>query len=89
MFGSDDEIATQVPTQAQTIVEGSGVVLLSEYRPAPDVDYLQIMPKGCFQVYRRENRSWMVPNGNLIDVVIIYGNNIYLTSFCISWIAFF
>ncbi|KAI3748457.1 hypothetical protein L6452_11531 [Arctium lappa] len=41
MFGSDDEIATQVPTQAQTIMEGSGAVLLSEYKPAPDVDYLQ------------------------------------------------
>lgn len=42
MFGSDDEFATQVPTQAQTIVEGSGAVLLSEYKPAPDVDYLQV-----------------------------------------------
>lgn len=42
MFGSDDEIATQVPTQAQTIVEGSGAVLTSEYKPAPDVDYLQV-----------------------------------------------
>lgn len=41
MFGSDDEVLTQIPTQAQSVVEGSGAVLLSEYKPAPDVDYLQ------------------------------------------------
>lgn len=42
MFGSDDEFGSQLPTQAQTIVEGSGAVLVSEYKPAPDVDYLQV-----------------------------------------------
>jgi len=42
MFGSDDEFGTQIPSQAQTIVEGSGSVLVSEYKPAPDVDYLQV-----------------------------------------------
>ncbi|KAL8204551.1 hypothetical protein R6Q57_010174 [Mikania cordata] len=42
LFGeSDDEFGTQVPTQAQTVVEGSGAVLVSEYKPSPDVDYLQ------------------------------------------------
>ncbi|KAK9068767.1 hypothetical protein SSX86_012883 [Deinandra increscens subsp. villosa] len=41
VLGSDDEFGTQVPTQAQTIVEGSGAVLVSEYKPSPDVDYLQ------------------------------------------------
>ncbi|KAH6809315.1 hypothetical protein C2S51_027098 [Perilla frutescens var. frutescens] len=41
MFGSDEEVSTQIPTQAQSLVEGSGAVLVSEYRPAPDVDYLQ------------------------------------------------
>ncbi|KAA8527216.1 hypothetical protein F0562_034687 [Nyssa sinensis] len=43
MFGSDEEVATQVPTQAQSVVEGSGAVLISEYKPVPDpdVDYLQ------------------------------------------------
>ncbi|KAK1426420.1 hypothetical protein QVD17_15091 [Tagetes erecta] len=40
-LGSDDEFGTQVPTQAQSIVEGSGTVLVSEYKPSPDVDYLQ------------------------------------------------
>ncbi|XP_071938931.1 uncharacterized protein [Coffea arabica] len=41
MYGSDEEVKTQIPTQAQSIVEGSGAVLLSEYKPAPDVDYIQ------------------------------------------------
>ncbi|XP_047957885.1 uncharacterized protein LOC125203553 isoform X1 [Salvia hispanica] len=41
MLGSDEEVSTQIPTQAQSIVEGSGAVMVSEYRPAPDVDYLQ------------------------------------------------
>ncbi|XP_021982446.1 uncharacterized protein LOC110878447 isoform X2 [Helianthus annuus] len=39
--GSDDEFGAQVPTQAQTVTEGSGAVLVSEYKPSPDVDYLQ------------------------------------------------
>ena len=42
IFGSDEEIGTQVPTQAQSVVEGSGAVLVSEYKPIPDLDYLQV-----------------------------------------------
>ncbi|KAI3470281.1 hypothetical protein Pfo_026944 [Paulownia fortunei] len=41
MLGSNEEVSTQIPTQAQSLVEGSGAVLVSEYKPAPDVDYLQ------------------------------------------------
>ncbi|XP_041989462.1 uncharacterized protein LOC121740878 isoform X2 [Salvia splendens] len=41
MLGSDEEVSTQIPTQAQSLVEGSAAVMVSEYRPAPDVDYLQ------------------------------------------------
>ncbi|KAJ4721606.1 Cysteine sulfinate desulfinase/cysteine desulfurase [Melia azedarach] len=41
MFGSDEDTGTQIPTQAQSIVEGSGAVMVSEYKPVPDVDYLQ------------------------------------------------
>nr|XP_018625603.1 uncharacterized protein LOC104094138 isoform X2 [Nicotiana tomentosiformis] len=41
MFGSDDELSSQIPTQAQSVVEGSGSVLVTEYKPVPDVDYLQ------------------------------------------------
>ena len=46
MFGSDDDLATQIPTQTQSLVEGSasasGAVLLSQFKPVPDVDYLQV-----------------------------------------------
>nr|CAD1836966.1 unnamed protein product [Ananas comosus var. bracteatus] len=41
MFGPDEDNGTQVPTQAQSVVEGSGAVLVSEYKPIPDIDYLQ------------------------------------------------
>ncbi|XP_031249371.1 uncharacterized protein LOC116107202 isoform X2 [Pistacia vera] len=40
-FGSDEDGGTQIPTQAQSVVEGSGAVMVSEFKPAPDVDYLQ------------------------------------------------
>lgn len=42
MFGSDEDTGTQIPTQAQSIVEGSSTVVVSEYKPVPDVDYLQM-----------------------------------------------
>ncbi|XP_043696815.1 uncharacterized protein LOC122647492 [Telopea speciosissima] len=41
MFESDEETATQVPTQVQSLVEGSGSLLMSEIKPTTDVDYLQ------------------------------------------------
>ncbi|KAK6928944.1 hypothetical protein RJ641_005149 [Dillenia turbinata] len=42
MFGSsDDENISQIPTQAQSLVEGSTTVLVPEFKPVPDVDYLQ------------------------------------------------
>ncbi|GAY55498.1 hypothetical protein CUMW_164660 [Citrus unshiu] len=41
MFGSDEDVGTQIPTQAQSVVEGSGAVMVSEFKPVPDVDYLQ------------------------------------------------
>lgn len=41
MFGSDEVVGPKVPTQAQSIVEGSSTVLVSEYKPIPDIDYLQ------------------------------------------------
>ncbi|KAK1570875.1 hypothetical protein Q3G72_008415 [Acer saccharum] len=41
MFGSDEDAGTQIPTQIQSLVEGSGIVMVSEYKPVPDVDYLQ------------------------------------------------
>ncbi|KAL6493402.1 hypothetical protein OROGR_032464 [Orobanche gracilis] len=42
MFSSDDkEVSTQIPTQTQSEDEGSGSVLVSDYKPMPDMDYLQ------------------------------------------------
>ncbi|KAK2416705.1 hypothetical protein QL285_039082 [Trifolium repens] len=41
LYGSDEELGTQIPTQVQTITDGSGAVRVSEYKPSPDVDYLQ------------------------------------------------
>ncbi|KAJ6757754.1 hypothetical protein OIU74_026930 [Salix koriyanagi] len=41
MFGSNEDTGNQIPTQAQSIVEGSGTAVLSEFKPVPDVDYLQ------------------------------------------------
>lgn len=41
-YGSDEEVSVQIPTQAQSLVEGSGAVLVSEYKPPTDVDYLQV-----------------------------------------------
>lgn len=42
MFGFDEENTAQVPTQAQSLVEGSSTVVVSEYKPIPDLDYLQV-----------------------------------------------
>ncbi|KAK7277043.1 hypothetical protein RIF29_18192 [Crotalaria pallida] len=42
-MGLDEEndAGIQIPTQAQSVVEGSGAVLVSEFKPVPDIDYLQ------------------------------------------------
>lgn len=42
MLGPEDDAGTQIPTQAQSLVEGSGAVMVSEYKPVPEVDYLQV-----------------------------------------------
>ncbi|XP_061373054.1 uncharacterized protein LOC133315439 [Gastrolobium bilobum] len=42
IFGFDEEVGMQIPTQAQSVVEGSGSVLVSEFKPVSDVDYLQV-----------------------------------------------
>ncbi|KAJ1400422.1 hypothetical protein SESBI_29629 [Sesbania bispinosa] len=41
LFGSDEELGTQIPTQAQSVVEGSAAIRVAEFKPSPDVDYLQ------------------------------------------------
>lgn len=42
LFGSDEQRGTQIPTQAQSLVEGPGAIRVAEYKPVPDVDYLQV-----------------------------------------------
>lgn len=42
LLGSDEENGVQVPTQAQSVVEGSNTIVVSEYKPIPDIDYLQV-----------------------------------------------
>jgi hypothetical protein len=59
MFGSDEEVGTQIPTQAQSIVEGSGTLLVSEFKPVPDVDYLQV-------------RNYFVPKLFLFFILILF-----------------
>lgn len=41
MFGSDEESGMKIPTQAQSIVEGSNSVMVSEFK-SRDVDYIQV-----------------------------------------------
>lgn len=42
MYDSDGEPGPKIPTQVQSLVEGSGAVLVSENKPVPEVDYLQV-----------------------------------------------
>lgn len=32
----------QIPSQVESVAEGAGSVLVSEYKPIPDLDYLQV-----------------------------------------------
>uniref|UniRef100_A0A2P2JNI8 Cysteine sulfinate desulfinase/cysteine desulfurase and related enzymes n=2 Tax=Rhizophora mucronata TaxID=61149 RepID=A0A2P2JNI8_RHIMU len=41
IFSSNEDTDIQVPTQAQTLVEGSEAVVVSKIKTVPDVDYLQ------------------------------------------------
>ncbi|KAL5544309.1 hypothetical protein UlMin_008093 [Ulmus minor] len=40
MFGSDEEVVSQVPTQVQTLVEGSGSILVSDHSAARTIGFL-------------------------------------------------
>ncbi|KAI4323926.1 hypothetical protein L6164_023499 [Bauhinia variegata] len=57
MFGSDEDVGTQIPTEAQSIVEGSGSLLVSEFKPVPDpmitlnpLSQLQLESNLCFYI---------------------------------------
>ncbi|KAK9997711.1 hypothetical protein SO802_022397 [Lithocarpus litseifolius] len=84
-FGSDEEAGNQIPTQAQTIVEGSGAVLMSEFKPVPDVDYLQellaIQQQGPRSIGFFGTRNMGFMHQELIEILsyamVITKNHIY------------
>jgi len=41
MFGPDDD-GLKIPTQTETLVKGTAMVAEPEYKPIPDLDYLQV-----------------------------------------------
>lgn len=41
MFGPDDDDGSKIPTQVETLVRGTAIVDAPEYKPLPDLDYLQ------------------------------------------------
>ncbi|KAM0925065.1 hypothetical protein ACQ4PT_004439 [Festuca glaucescens] len=41
MFGPDDDDGPKIPTQVETLVRGTATVDSPEYKPLPDLDYLQ------------------------------------------------
>ncbi|XP_050368140.1 uncharacterized protein LOC126786373 [Argentina anserina] len=85
MFGSDEDIGTQIPTQAQSVVEGSGSVMVSEFRPAADVDYLQellaIQQQGPRSIGFFGTRNMGFMHQELIEILsyamVITKNHIY------------
>ncbi|KAM7279676.1 hypothetical protein ACFE04_006810 [Oxalis oulophora] len=84
-FGSDEETGFQIPTQAQTLVEGSGSVMTSELRPVPDVDYLQellaIQQQGPRDIGFFGTRNMGFMHQELIEILsyalVITKNHIY------------
>ncbi|KAL5834294.1 hypothetical protein ACOSQ4_013791 [Xanthoceras sorbifolium] len=85
MFGSDEDSGTQIPTQAQSVVEGSGSVMVSEYKPVPDVDYLQellaIQQQGPRNIGFFGTRNMGFMHQQLIEILsyalVITKNHIY------------
>ncbi|KAJ0977054.1 hypothetical protein J5N97_012528 [Dioscorea zingiberensis] len=85
VFGSDEEVGVEVPTQAQSVVEGSGTVLVSEYKPIPDLDYLQellaIQQQGPRAIGFFGTRNMGFMHQQLIEILsyamIITKNHIY------------
>ncbi|KAK1583946.1 hypothetical protein Q3G72_028496 [Acer saccharum] len=85
MFGSDEDAGTQIPTQIQSLVEGSGTVMVSEYKPVPDVDYLQellaIQQQGPRNIGFFGTRNMGFMHQQLIEILsyalVITKNHIY------------
>ncbi|KAL9237546.1 hypothetical protein vseg_012080 [Gypsophila vaccaria] len=84
-FGSDEESGTKIPTQAQSIVEGSNSVMVSEYKPIRDVDYIQellaIQQQGPRSIGFFGTRNMGFMHQELIEILsyamVITNNHIY------------
>ncbi|KAG0455408.1 hypothetical protein HPP92_024700 [Vanilla planifolia] len=85
MLGSDEDIGLKVPTQVQSIVEGSGTIVAPEYKPIPDIDYLQellaIQQQGPRAIGFFGTRNMGFMHQQLIEVLsyamVITKNHIY------------
>uniref|UniRef100_A0A7C8ZY46 Uncharacterized protein n=1 Tax=Opuntia streptacantha TaxID=393608 RepID=A0A7C8ZY46_OPUST len=85
MFGSDDESGTKIPTQGQSVVEGSGALIMSEFKPALDVDYIQellaIQQQGPRSIGFFGTRNMGFMHQELIEILsyamVITKNHIY------------
>lgn len=81
MMGFEEE----VPTQAQSLVEGSSTVVVSEYKPIPDLDYLQellaIQQQGSRAIGFFGTRNMGFMHQQLIEILsyamVITKNHIY------------
>ncbi|KFK37217.1 hypothetical protein AALP_AA4G229000 [Arabis alpina] len=82
---SDEESGLRIPTQAQAIVEGSGTVVVSELKPAVDVDYIQellaIQQQGPRSIGFFGTRNMGFMHQELIEILsyamVITKNHIY------------
>ncbi|KAL2897233.1 4-hydroxy-tetrahydrodipicolinate synthase, partial [Bienertia sinuspersici] len=85
MFGSEEESGTKIPSQAQSIVEGSSSVMVSEFKPVRDVDYIQellaIQQQGPRSIGFFGTRNMGFMHQELIEILsyamVITKNHIY------------
>ncbi|XP_074292061.1 uncharacterized protein LOC141618896 isoform X2 [Silene latifolia] len=85
VFGSDEESGTKIPSQAKSLVEGSSSVMVSEYKPIRDVDYIQellaIQQQGPRSIGFFGTRNMGFMHQELIEILsyamVITNNHIY------------
>ncbi|XP_037494974.1 uncharacterized protein LOC105644899 isoform X2 [Jatropha curcas] len=85
LFDRNGDTGTQIPSQAQSIVEGSSTTAVSEYKPIPDVDYLQellaIQQQGPRSIGFFGTRNMGFMHQELIEILsyalVITKNHIY------------
>ncbi|WCJ38876.1 hypothetical protein M5689_019911 [Euphorbia peplus] len=87
MFGRDEDtnMPSSIPTQLQSLVEGSSTSVVTEYKPAPDVDYLQellaIQQQGPRSIGFFGTRNMGFMHQELIEILsyalVITKNHIY------------